>query len=195
MAIRTAPARRFKATAATTMRDLQATVQQMGATSLDIGQNFSTGEYRITFDRAGRRYVFRCSRWPHAEDNLRAAQRTISLLWQAMEEYGTVRTVRAVGGKDQKDPEKSGQETKDDAFTQFFLPFEALPDDRVLLLSSGARSWWDILGVSPTASRIEMENAYRALARRHHPDVGGDAEDFKRLRTAYEDGLRERGVA
>lgn len=191
------PVRRFKATTATTMRDLQATVQQMGATSLDIGQNFSTGEYRISFDRAGRRYVFRCSRWKHPEDNLRAAQRTISLLWQAMEEYGTVRTISAVDGRTGSGV-RGGQPAKtasDDAFAQFFLPFEALPDDTVLLLTSGARSWWEVLGVTSGATRLEIENAYRALARRHHPDVGGNADDFKRVREAYDAGIRERGVA
>ncbi|MGD9891801.1 MAG: DnaJ domain-containing protein [Dehalococcoidia bacterium] len=173
--------RRFKATEQTTIRDLQATMRQMGATSLKIGQDFTSGEYEIVFDRAGRRYVFRCNKWKNSLDNLRAAQRTISLLYQAMEEYGTTQTVSRGSA--------SGSGQKVDPFLQFFLPFEATPDDTVLLLGSGAAPWWEVLGVSQSASRTEIVNAFRALAKVHHPDTGGTADDFKRLRSAYEQAL------
>jgi hypothetical protein len=35
--------------------------------------------------------------------------------------------------------------------------------------------------------------AYRALAKKHHPDLGGDAEDFKRLANAWERALENNG--
>jgi len=60
----------------------------------------------------------------------------------------------------------------------------------VLLLGSG-NEWWGVLGISRTASRAEIVNAYRALAKIHHPDVGGDADEFKRLRAAYETALQQ----
>lgn len=174
-------ARRFQATETTIHRDLQSTLRQMKASSLSIGQDFSTGEYTITFDRQGRRYVFRCNRWAHPLDNLRAAQRSISLIYQALEEYGTVSTDSALPGQPKTDP-----------FVQFFAGFEALPDDSVLMLGSGRSTWWEILSVAQSAPKTDIINAYRSLARVHHPDAGGSAEDFKRIRAAYEAGIKAR---
>lgn len=42
------------------------------------------------------------------------------------------------------------------------------------------------LGVSVTASWEEIVQAYRQLVTQHHPDHGGDAERFQRVRSAYE---------
>jgi len=43
-----------------------------------------------------------------------------------------------------------------------------------------------VLGVSKTASAEEIKQAFRKLAREHHPDKGGDAEKFKQIQEAYE---------
>lgn len=175
------PVRRFSANEGTVYRDLQSTLKKMGASSLRVGQDFGTGEYEITFDRSSRRYVFRCARWKHPLDNLRAAQRSISLLYQALEEYGTTSSEQDL---------KKGQS---DPFDQFFAGFEALPDDTVLMLGSGRANWWEILGVAQGAKKAEIISAYRALARVHHPDAGGNTDDFKRVRAAYEAGLKAVG--
>lgn len=74
-------------------------------------------------------------------------------------------------------------------FDQLFGGFIAMPDDAVLMLGSGTDDWWQVLGVEPTADKRAIQNAYRALAKVHHPDAGGDAEMFKRLRAAYEQGV------
>lgn len=45
------------------------------------------------------------------------------------------------------------------------------------------------LGVEPDASPAQIRNAYRQLARQHHPDLSGKAQDeqmIKRLNEAYE---------
>lgn len=46
-------------------------------------------------------------------------------------------------------------------------------------------SLYDILGVKKTASEGEIKKAYRKKATTHHPDKGGDPEDFKALVVAY----------
>ena len=51
--------------------------------------------------------------------------------------------------------------------------------------------YYDILGVSRSADDKEIRQAYRRLARQHHPDVNpGDdaaaAERFKTINAAYE---------
>jgi len=42
-----------------------------------------------------------------------------------------------------------------------------------------------VLHLLPTAPMAIIEAVWRALARLHHPDVGGDEELFKRLSAAY----------
>ncbi len=46
--------------------------------------------------------------------------------------------------------------------------------------------YYDVLGVKKTASADEIKKAFRRLARKHHPDAGGDEEKFKELNEAYE---------
>ena len=43
-----------------------------------------------------------------------------------------------------------------------------------------------MLGVRPGATKKEITKAYRTLARKNHPDRGGDADAFIRISTAYE---------
>jgi DnaJ-domain-containing protein 1 len=85
----------------------------------------------------------------------------------------------------------SEAQTLDRVFAQFFLGFAATPDDTVLLLGSGEEQWWKILGVEPEADQAAIRNAFRSLARRHHPDAGGESTEFKRLRRAYEQALAQ----
>lgn len=51
---------------------------------------------------------------------------------------------------------------------------------------AGAKDYYDILGVSRTASADEIKKAFRRQARKHHPDAGGSEERFKELNEAYE---------
>ncbi|CAN6566921.1 unnamed protein product [Malus baccata var. baccata] len=46
--------------------------------------------------------------------------------------------------------------------------------------------YYEILGVSKTASQDDLKKAYRKAAIKNHPDKGGDPEKFKELAQAYE---------
>lgn len=60
-------------------------------------------------------------------------------------------------------------------------PQEFLPSECVLL------------GITTDAPREVAEAAYKALAKRHHPDVGGDAATMQRINVAYEAYRQRRG--
>ena len=45
---------------------------------------------------------------------------------------------------------------------------------------------YQILGLQSNCSFEEIKQQFRTLARIHHPDMGGDEEEFKKIRFAYE---------
>ncbi|XP_044502415.1 chaperone protein dnaJ A6-like isoform X2 [Mangifera indica] len=51
---------------------------------------------------------------------------------------------------------------------------------------SDSTKYYEVLGVSKSASQDELKKAYRKAAIKNHPDKGGDPENFKELAQAYE---------
>ncbi len=51
---------------------------------------------------------------------------------------------------------------------------------------AGTPDYYKILGVPRNAEQDEIKKAYRKLARKHHPDAGGDEAKFKEINEAYE---------
>ena len=80
--------RRFSAQDSTTKKDLRNIMNKIEATSLKIEMDEFTGEVKVIFDRNGRRYTKKCSRWEYASDNLRAIGLSIDYLYRAVEIYG-----------------------------------------------------------------------------------------------------------
>jgi hypothetical protein len=52
-----------------------------------------------------------------------------------------------------------------------------------------------VLGLKARATRDQIVSAYRRLAMKHHPDRGGDPEEFKKVTEAYERALSRMPVA
>ena len=44
---------------------------------------------------------------------------------------------------------------------------------------------YETLGVSKDADQKDIKKAFRKLASKHHPDKGGDPEQFKTVQVAY----------
>jgi DnaJ domain len=63
-----------------------------------------------------------------------------------------------------------------------------------LLGRSSAPPWHEVLGLAPTATRDEIKRRYRELAKRHHPDMGGDADQFSRIAEAHDRGMGQAAV-
>ena len=45
---------------------------------------------------------------------------------------------------------------------------------------------YDTLGLTPTATELQIKQAYRRLAQKLHPDRGGDPVAFQKVTKAYE---------
>jgi DnaJ-domain-containing protein 1 len=45
---------------------------------------------------------------------------------------------------------------------------------------------WTVLGLSAGASQEDIKRAYRRKSMQTHPDQGGDAEAFKKIKAAYD---------
>jgi len=55
-----------------------------------------------------------------------------------------------------------------------------------LALPASTEDWWLVLELLPTATLVEVEEAFRRLAKEAHPDVGGTHEAMARLTAARE---------
>ena len=74
-----------------------------------------------------------------------------------------------------------GAEILDRAFTGF----AALPNP------AGAGHWTSILDVPPAASADDVNAQYRRLRSLHHPDRGGNADQFGQIQRAFEQAQAE----
>lgn len=48
-----------------------------------------------------------------------------------------------------------------------------------------------VLGLPPNATPHQIKQRYRALAKKYHPDMGGDPRQMQRLTAAYELLMKE----
>lgn len=58
--------------------------------------------------------------------------------------------------------------------------------DKLLSLGSPLTAHHLLLGVAANATKTQIKAAYKKLAMAHHPDRGGDTEQFKKIQKAYD---------
>ena len=100
---------------------------------------------------------FACDRYTSPEANMRAIELTIAAL-RGITRWGA-----------------------SDMLERAFTGFTALPG------AGASEHWSDVLGVPKGASRTDIDAAYKRLRSQHHPDRGGDGEQFHRITKAYEE--------
>lgn len=66
---------------------------------------------------------------------------------------------------------------------QSFRGYMAIPE------RCGGQSWWEILGIAPTATMATIKDAYRIKAQTEHPDKGG--KNWLAIQEAYNQALAQ----
>jgi hypothetical protein len=120
----------------------------------------------VYFTLKGKPRCLACDRWNRVADNIAAIAAHVYAI-RAVDRYGVGTLDQAFAGYAQLPP-APGQD---------------------------GDPWWTVLNVSPNASRDDVEAAYRDLAKKNHPDVGGSAELMARINRARDAATRALLVA
>jgi len=111
----------------------------------------------VYFTYNGKQMCFACDKWDTIGDNMQAIRKTIEAL-RGIARWG------------------SG-----DMMERAFTGFAALPPP------TASRAWWEVLGCFPDNHLADIENMYRQLAMKCHPDApGGTHEKMAELNKAID---------
>lgn len=102
-----------------------------------------------------------CDKWNSVEANLRALTMSVDAM-RGLDRWGV-----------------------SEIMNRAFMGFKALPE------KAASFPWWDVLGLSRTCTRNEIEAAYKTKIKIHHPDNGGDTVKWQELQEAYQQGLKQ----
>lgn len=119
----------------------------------------------VYFTRKSKPLSLCCDRWIAVEDNLRAIQDVVQCI-RTIERRGTGEMVDAA-----------------------FTGFQQLPP-----AANASGQWWQVMGLSPQTATAEVQERFRELVMRHHPDRGGDSDKMVAVNAAYESFKKERGL-
>ena len=118
----------------------------------------------LAFGTAGATFLIPCDTWDRAADNVAALAAHLEAV-RAASEHGVASPA---------------------ALLESFR-VAARPDaPRAEPAAPPAPNWARVLGVAPDAEPAVVRAAYRALAKRYHPDNGGDTETMRRLNDAWQ---------
>jgi len=117
----------------------------------------------LYFTLSGKPHCLPCDRYDRVADNIAAIAKHIEAT-RAIERYGVA------------------------SLAEMFTGFAALPEP-------GKRTWREVLGISPnlTPSAGTIEDQFRRLAKKLHPDAGGSNELMAELNAARAAALKEIG--
>ncbi len=118
----------------------------------------------LYFALAGKPHCLPCDRYDRVADNIAAIAKHIEAT-RAIERYGVA------------------------SLAEMFTGFAALPEP-------GKRTWRDVLGIGPGVVPVTaaiIEDQFRRLAKKCHPDAGGSNEQMAELNEARSTALREIG--
>ena len=115
----------------------------------------------VYFTWKNQQRVVACDKWHKVDDNLHAIELALESM-RGLERWGV-------------------SEIMDRAFAGF----TALPPPE-----SENKNWWQVLEVSKTADLDFIEDQYKRLAKKNHPDLGGSPEKMQKLNSAIEEARR-----
>ncbi|MFC7047266.1 J domain-containing protein [Halobacteriaceae archaeon GCM10025711] len=126
----------------------------------------------VYFTKANEDYAVPCDRWDNVRDNAQAIAKYLNAK-RALDRYGV--------------------ETIESEFST-----QALPpgDEEATPMGSGQptrKAPHEVLHVAPDADADVVKAAARSLKKQHHPDQGGDVEQFKRVVNAEKELLGNTG--
>jgi hypothetical protein len=85
--------------------------------------------------------------------------------------------------------ELAAESTQSVSFMNLSAEWDPHSKTTKILKRGSAHPAFETLGIKPTATVDEVKAAFRRLSREAHPDAGGNADDFIKLREAYERAL------
>jgi hypothetical protein len=148
----------------------------MGAKSIVLSSNAALGQDNpkdpgvcAYFEWDNTQMAIPCDRWNRIAHNIQAIALTVEAM-RGMERWGAKHMIKAM-----------------------FTGFKQLPAGAT---APEVREWWKVFGFrDPNEINITtLQESYRQLSKRLHPDAGGTHEEFIKLKTAYESGLRAMGA-
>ena len=160
-------------------RRLQNTIERLHASSLVISTNLqlrrdglprsgqpepidpgAAAYFNIFVALKSHSYVVACDKWDRVADNLAAIAAHLE----------------AMRGQD-----RWGCGSREQAFTGY----------KALTAADAVKLWWNVLGFDkPPDQWQHVEEKHAALARKHHPDLGGDAGTMAAINAARDDARR-----
>jgi len=178
----TSPAKsKFKQTGWDSTKTLLAELRRLGCTNVVISTNVELRNdglpyanrkqpqdkgVAVYYTHRKKAMCFACDKWDTVGDNIYAIAKTIEAL-RGISRWGT-----------------------GDMVEQAFSGFTALPAPKAKVYES----WWVVMGLEAHTPTEKVTERYRYLARRWHPDNGGDHDDMAKLNQAYDDFKKERGL-
>lgn len=118
----------------------------------------------IYFLRNKKQMVFACDKWDRVADNMRAVQKTIEAI-RGIERWGA-----------------------SEMLERSLSAFEALPSPDMM------NHWSTVLGVPRTATKADVEAAFKRKAMQAHPDTGGSAAAMQALVAARDEAFKAIGA-